>query len=181
MSITDKRAELVAAIWQGVAKSRVDLSVLSQADQDRLIAAIGDAVMVAIDERLSDMDRSLEAEREPAANVAGEQVLWEGRPFLSLLNHYAVTTERVRIRRGLLSRSTDNIELSRLQDVDVKQHVGERMANIGDITLYSANKSDPVVVMENVHEPEEVLEIIRRAMLEARRRHGVRIREDLTQ
>ena len=110
-----------------------------------------------------------------------EEVLWEGRPFLSITQHYTVTNDRVRVQRGFFGRSTDNVELTRLQDVDVTQHVGERMVNIGDITMYGANKSDPVVVLENVHDPEQVQEIIRRAMLAARKRHGVRIREDLVQ
>jgi uncharacterized membrane protein YdbT with pleckstrin-like domain len=106
-------------------------------------------------------------------------VLWEGRPFLSLLTHYTVTSQRIRIRRGLLSRDTDDIELIRLQDADLSQKMTERMVNIGDITLYSADKSTPVVVMQNIHEPERVHEIIRRAMMEARKRYGVRLRDEV--
>jgi uncharacterized membrane protein YdbT with pleckstrin-like domain len=126
---------------------------------------------------LDDLDDS------PRAGLAGapadEMVLWEGRPFLSLLEHYTVTSQRIRIRRGLLSRATDDIELIRLQDIDLTQKVGERMVNIGDLTLRSADKSEPVAILQNIHEPERVHDIIRRAMLEARRRHGVRLREEL--
>jgi hypothetical protein len=180
MSMTGNRDAMTAAVRQGIADSGVDLSGLTRNDQALLVDSIVDAALVAVDERLGQAAERVLAEQEPVALTDGEQVLWEGRPFLSLSQHYTVTSERVRIRRGLIGRSTDNIELSRLQDVDVKQHPGERMANIGDITLYSANKSDPVVVLENVHSPEVVVEIIRKAMLMARRRHGVRIREDLT-
>jgi hypothetical protein len=182
MSIAESRSRLVAVIWGAVARSGVSLDALPRDQQDRLITAIADDVLVAIDERMTDLDRSIAAERgaDPAGDTE-EQVLWEGRPFLSLTQHYTVTNERVRVQRGFFGRATDNVELSRLQDVDVAQHMGERMVNVGDITLYGANKSDPVVVLENVHDPEQVQEIIRKAMLEARRRHGVRIREDLVQ
>lgn len=181
MSIGESRARMVAVVRGAVARSGVSLDTLPREQQDRLITAIADGVLVAIDAQMSDVERAIAAEREPSATGDGEEILWEGRSFLSLTQHYTVTTERVRVRRGFFGRSTDNVELSRLQDIDVAQHVGERMANIGDITLYGANKSDPVVVLENVHNPEQVQEIIRKAMLAARRRYGVRIREDLEQ
>jgi membrane protein YdbS with pleckstrin-like domain len=169
---------MVAVVWGAVARSGVSLDALPREQQDRLVTAIADGVLVAIDDQMSDVERAIAAEREPITSGDEEE---EGRSFLSLTQHYAVTSERVRVRRGFFGRATDNVELSRLQDVDVSQHAGERMANIGDITLYGANKSDPVVVLENVHDPERVQEIIRRAMLAARRRYGVRIREDLEQ
>ncbi|MCC6628000.1 MAG: PH domain-containing protein [Chloroflexi bacterium] len=181
MSIGESRARMVAVVWGAVARSGVSLDALPREQQDRLVTTIAEGVLVAIDAQMSDVERAIATEREPIATGGDEEVLWEGRSFLSLTQHYTVTTERVRVRRGFLGRATDNVELSRLQDVDVAQHAGERMANIGDITLYGANKSDPVVVLENVHNPEQVQETIRKAMLAARRRYGVRIREDLEQ
>lgn len=180
MSIQQSRATLTGRIWEALGRSGVTLESLSRADQERLVGAVADAMLVTLDELLGEQGGAT----RPAAGSAGgdeEQILWEGRPFLSLGEHYTVTTERVRIRKGLLGRSTDDIELARLQDVDVAQHVGERMANIGDITLRAANKSDPTLVLQNVHDPERVHEIIRRAMLDARRRHGVRLRDELEQ
>jgi hypothetical protein len=120
---------------------------------------------------------------EPATLTTGEvheeQVLWEGRPFLSLTERYVVTTDRIRLFSGLLSKGVENIELVRLQDVDYTQGLSERVLGIGDISLRSADASDPVTMMNNVHDPEGVSAIIRKAWLDARKRYGVRFREEM--
>jgi hypothetical protein len=129
----------------------------------------------------------LMGETEPAQAVAaeatqgaeGEQTLWEGRPFLSINEHYLVTTERIRITRGLFGKDREDIELFRLQDIDQTQKLGERMFNIGDITLRSADASHSEIVLHNIPNPLNVHEIIRRAMLDARQRYGVRFRDEM--
>lgn len=179
MSIEQSRAKLTGRIWQAIRQSGVSLDALPREQQERLVDAITAEMLITLDELLDTLD---EPAGLPATALAGgdeEQVLWEGRPFLSLFLHYTVTNQRIRIRRGLLSRDTDDIELVRLQDVDLTQKLTERMVNIGDITLHSADKSAPTVVLQNVHDPERVHEIIRRAMLEARRRYGVRLRDEV--
>ena len=177
MTIEQSRARLAARIQELIDESGVSLAAIPRDRQERLLATLTDGLLVSLDQMLDDIDDR----PAPAATPSGdeEQVLWEGRPFLSLLSHYTVTNQRIRIRHGLLSRTTDDIELARLQDVDITQKMTERMVNVGDITLRSANKSDPVVVLQNVHDPESVHEIIRRARLEARRRLGVRFREEV--
>jgi len=104
-------------------------------------------------------------------------LLWEGRPFLSLVESYQLTSERVKIITGLVSRHVENFELIRVQDIDFKQGVSERILNIGDVTIRGHDPSDPVVVLRNVSKPEEVYETMRRAWLEARKRHGLQFRE----
>jgi len=90
-----------------------------------------------------------------------------------------LTTERVRIYRGLIGRNIDDIELVRLQDIDFTQNAGERIFGIGDIHLRGADPSTPEVTLRNVHQPEEVRELIRRAWLDARKRYGVSFREQM--
>jgi hypothetical protein len=63
--------------------------------------------------------------------------------------------------------------------VDYTQGLSERVLGIGDIALRSADASDPVTVMNNVQDPEGVSAIIRKAWLEARKRYGVRFREEM--
>lgn len=179
MSIEQQRALVTGRIWQAVAKSGVDLSTLPQLEQEKLVAAITDGLLLTVDELLGEA-----AQRDkPAAAAAeiseGEQVVWEGRPFLSLFDHYIVTTERIRIHIGAFSKEYEDIELVRLQDIDHSQTVGERMLNIGDITLNSADSTEPVAVLRNVHNPADVREIIRRVWLDARKRYGFQFREQM--
>jgi hypothetical protein len=179
MSIDQTRAAITGRIWQAIAQSGVDTSPIPKDQLDKLVGAIADSVLHAVNEMLDDVGAPAPAAESGAATPAGEQVLWEGRPFLSLTEHYRVTTERVRVTKGLLGRDREDIELFRIQDIDHSQGITERMLNIGDITLRSADASQPEVVLRNIPNPEQVHEIIRRAMLDARQRHRVGFRDQL--
>ncbi len=174
MSLEQNRARIVATIWQAIAQSGVDLSAVPREEQDRLVATIADNLLSTVNQMLDEVAPQVSAE------VSGEErVLWEGRPFLSITERYVVTTERVRIYRGLIGRTVDDIELVRLQDIDFTQNAGERIFGIGDIHLRGADPSTPEVTLRNVHQPEEVRELIRRAWLDARKRYGVSFREQM--
>ncbi|NJN98016.1 MAG: PH domain-containing protein [Anaerolineales bacterium] len=106
-------------------------------------------------------------------------MLWEGRPYLSLSVHYKITNERVRITEGIVGKDREDIELVRIQDIDMTQGMSERMMNIGDIHIRSHDRSNPEVVLNNVSSPSEVHEILRRAVLKARKKHNVTFREEM--
>ncbi|MBI1879292.1 MAG: PH domain-containing protein [Chloroflexi bacterium] len=182
MSLPEMRAKVKAGIWQAIAQSGVDMSSLPQGDMDRLIGAITEGVLKEMDDFLS------QASGQPAAVAKGsadddddeaEKVLWEGRPFLSLSVHYRITSERVRITEGMLGKDREDIELVRVQDIDLTQGLTERMLGIGDIHIRSHDKSNPSVTLNNVSNPTEVHEILRRAMLKARKKYNVSFREEM--
>lgn len=185
LKLDQTRALVTGKIWQAIAQSGVNTSALPKEDLDRLVASISDGVLVTVNEILDEIPRGEpEAIAQPLTAPDGtaaveEQVLWEGRPFLSLVEHYTVTNERVRITRGFFSKDREDIELMRIQDIDHSQRFTERMINIGDIVLRSADASTPEIELRNISEPEKVHEIIRRAMLEARKRNLVRFREEM--
>jgi hypothetical protein len=179
MSIEQMRAAVIASVWQAVAQSGVDLSALPQDQQEKLVTRIADNLLVTVNGILDDVPRP---EPEPAEQAGkedelSEKIYWQGRPFLSLVESYVLTSERIKIVKGLLGRDVENFELIRVQDIDLKQHVGERMLGIGDITVRGSDQSKPAIVLRNVSKPEEVYEIMRRAWLEARKRHGLQFRE----
>jgi hypothetical protein len=172
-----------------VAQSRVDLSSVSQEDQEKLVRMIADRVMVTMNSVMDEVVKP-EALEHPAAKVEvnqqaagqpvndfGEKVLWRDRPFLSLVEEYILTNERIKIVQGLLSRRTENYELIRIQDIDFKQDVSERVLNIGDIFIRGHDQSTPEVILRNIANPEQVYETLRRAWMEARKKHGLQFRE----
>ncbi|MCL4301089.1 MAG: PH domain-containing protein [Anaerolineae bacterium] len=182
MSLSEMRAKVKASIWQAVAQSGVALSGIPQAEIDRLVGAITDGVLKEMDDFLS------QATGQPAAVSKGsvdegdneaETILWEGRPFLSLSVHYQITSERVRITEGMLGKDREDIELVRIQDIDVSQGISERMLGIGDLHIRSHDPSHPSADLNNVSNPTEVHEILRRAVLKARKKYNVSFREQM--
>ena len=179
------RDRVVARIRQSFKQSGVDLAALTASQEDRLVNTIADNMLLEFDSMLDEVVLK-QAETETQKTLSAdddthdrheEQVLWEDRPLLSISERYVLTSDRIRLFRGLLSRQVENVELVRLQDVDYHQGVTERLLNIGDIQLHSADASDPVVVLSNVKDPETVHATIRRAWLDARKRYGVVFRE----
>lgn len=181
MSLPELRAKIKAGIWQAVAQSGVNLSGVPQAELDSLIGAITESVLKEMDDFLGQVTG------QPASAPAvvdnnddeAEKVVWEGRPYLSLSTHYKITSERVRITEGLLGKDREDIELVRVQDIDVTQSLTERALNIGDIHIRSHDKSRPEVILNNVSNPLEVHELLRRAIQKARKKYNVTYREEM--
>ena len=178
MTVQDTKTRVVSRIWQSVAQSGVSLSAIPEDQQQALVNAIADGVLLAVDEALDEAGLPV---RQQFAAVAGgeEKILWEGRPFLSLITHYQITTERVRIFHGLLGKDRDDIELVRIQDLDIQQGLGERIMDLGDVVIQSSDPSTPTAELNNVSSPQEVHEILRRAMLDARRRFRYTVQEEM--
>ena len=168
MSVSEMRARVKASIWQAVAQSGVDVSVLSAGAMDKLVEAITDRVLKDANDMMGKAAGSLppvsaEDDERP------EKVLWEGQPYLSMTVRYQITNERVRIVEGLFGKERRDIELIRIQDIDHKQNPAERTLNMGDVYIRSHDVTDP----------EEVHEILRRAVLEARKNHNMSFREEM--
>ena len=106
-----------------------------------------------------------------------EKIIWQGRPFLSLVESYIITSERIKLVTGFIARNIENFELIRIQDIDIKQNVGERVFGLGDIHIKGHDASDQNIILRNIANPEEVYELLRRAWLEARKRYGLQFRE----
>ncbi len=182
MNVQDTKSRIVARIWQSVAQSGVSVSAIPKEQLDTLVNSIADGVLLAIDEALD--ETGLPMRQEAVTSIAQgapatEQVLWQGRPFLSLVTTYQITTERVRIFYGMVGKDRDDIELTRIQDLDVTQGMTERVLNIGDIVIMSADPSTPTATLRNVTNPQQVHEVLRRAMLDARKRFRYSIHEEM--
>jgi Bacterial PH domain len=175
MAIEQTRAQVIGSIWQAIAQSEVDISAVPRDQQEKLVGKIADNVMMAIDAMLEPAQAPVED--QPAESEHEERVLWQGRPFLSMVESYVITSERIKIVKGLLSRGIENFELIRIQDIDAKQGLDERILGIGDIVIRGQDPSNPEIILRNIPKPNEVYELLRRAWLDARKRYGLQFRE----
>ncbi len=179
MSLDQSKAKIVTRIWQSIAASGVPVSAIPQPQLESLVNAIAEGVLVAIDDALDDVGLAARQGSSSEALATEERVLWEGRPFLSLTTFYRITSERIRVQTGLVGRDLEDLELIRVQDLDRSQGISERMLGIGDILIRSADPSHPELVLRNVKDPDQVHEIVRRAMLEARQRFRYSVQEEM--
>jgi hypothetical protein len=186
MSLNESHARVKSRIWQAIAQSKLDLSAIDRPTVEALVDLTTEAALMELDDAMAESLKQGKAAAETAGEVDvsvfdnnKEDILWEGRPFLSLVIEYTITDERIRITEGLLGKARDNIELVRVQDMSYSQTLSERMLNLGDVTIRSADTTRPTIVLRNVKEPEQVYEILRRAVLHARKKHGFTYREEM--
>lgn len=184
MNVPEVQSRLKSRIWQAVAQSGVNVSSIPQEEMDNLVNTITSTLLQEVDTMLTEASGVPVSQATPTTEVADadgdeERVLWEGRPFMSINTHYQITTERVRIVSGVLGKEREDIELVRVQDIDQVQRMSERMLNLGDIHIRSHDASDPEVILNNIANPQEVHELLRRAILNARKRHNLTYREEM--
>jgi len=91
--------------------------------------------------------------------------------------HYELTTQLVRMRQGLFSRRTDELELYRVKDVTVFEPFWQRMFGLGNIVITTNDASTPQLTLLALPKAGTVREALRTAIEECRDRKRVRIAE----
>jgi len=90
---------------------------------------------------------------------------------------YELTTQRVRIRNGVFSKRTDELELYRVKDSTVFEPFWQRLFGLGNIVITTNDTSTPSVTLEALPNAAETREKLRAAIEECRDRKRVRIAE----
>lgn len=161
------------------------LASVSTKDKEKLVDEITNEVLLSfnnyINEAIDDIKTedivSDSTEKKSVEQLSDEEILWKGRPFLSLTESYIITSERVKLITGFIARKVENFELIRIQDIDYQQNIGERIIGLGDIKIRGHDPSDPSIILRNIPKPEEVYELLRKGWLNARKKHGLQFRE----
>ena len=90
---------------------------------------------------------------------------------------YELTSERLRLRRGIFSRQTDEIELYRVKDYVLLEPFVLRLWGAGDIALTTTDDANRSVLLKAITHPTELREQIRKHVELRRQAKGVRITE----
>jgi uncharacterized membrane protein YdbT with pleckstrin-like domain len=90
---------------------------------------------------------------------------------------FEVTSERVRWRRGIFTKRTDEMELYRVMDASLVEPFLLRMANAGNIEIRSADASTPSLTLPAVKGAKELREKLRVSIENCRTKKGVRVTE----
>lgn len=87
---------------------------------------------------------------------------------------YILTNERLLIeKRGVVSSKKEEIELYKINDIEVRQGVAEKLQKIGDIEIVSSDESTPTLVLRKIKDPFDIKEVIRRAVQDRKRIVGM--------
>ena len=86
-------------------------------------------------------------------------ILWK---WLVVKNmKYELTTERLRMRHGVLNKKLDELELYRVRDYKLDQPFFLRIFSLGNIILQTSDRSHPTVVIQAIPEAEGLREQLR--------------------
>ena len=87
---------------------------------------------------------------------------------------YELTTERLKLREGVLNRLLNELELYRVRDYRLEQPLFLRMFSLGNIIIRTTDSTHPMVTLRAIRDAEGVLELVRRHVEDCRARKSVR-------
>ncbi len=85
---------------------------------------------------------------------------------------YSITNQRLRIRRGLISRNVQETRVDRIQNVNTEQGVLERILLVGTVDYDTAGTDDADFSFVGVGHPEKVAKKVEQALHEASQAQG---------
>ena len=81
---------------------------------------------------------------------------------------YTITNQRLRIKRGILSKRVQQTRIDRVQNVNTDQSVIDRMLRVGTVDFDTAGTDDSDFTFDGVSSPARVVEAVDQAQHAAR-------------
>ncbi|WP_395749737.1 PH domain-containing protein [Prosthecobacter sp.] len=100
--------------------------------------------------------------------------MWLFRWWATKCTTYELTSQRLRIRSGILNKKTDEMELFRVRDYTMDQPFLLRLVGLGNMTLITSDATTPTLAMRAIPHVEDVREKLRTAVQNERDRKRVR-------
>ena len=90
---------------------------------------------------------------------------------------YALSEDRLFLKRGFLNVHQDEVVLYRVRDLRVSQSLWQRIFGVGTVCVVSSDKSVPHLDLKNVKHPREVKELIHQNVEAAKDKRRMRTTE----
>lgn len=87
---------------------------------------------------------------------------------------YTVTEERMKVRKGVLNKSTHELELFRVRDFDLREPFYLRPFGLGNILIISSDRSNTLSIIKAVDNPAQRIETLRTVQRACWVKNGVR-------
>lgn len=82
------------------------------------------------------------------------------------LKIYAITNQRVYVRRGIINILEKDIPLAKINDVQISQSIAQRLFNAGDVIIQVGN-DDSSMIIDDINRPRDFRDIIISAIYDA--------------
>ena len=100
-------------------------------------------------------------------------VAWIFYWIMSLDTTYEITSQRVRVERGILSKTKDSLELFRIDHFDLHKPLGMRLVGHCQLHLRSSDASFATVILYGIPDLEKLADTLRECSLRERTRRRV--------
>ena len=77
---------------------------------------------------------------------------------------YTITTERLRIKHGIIARNIQQTDIARVQNVNTKQSVLERMLEVGTVDFDTAGSAGLDFAFRGVADPRAIVRTVHAAL-----------------
>jgi membrane protein YdbS with pleckstrin-like domain len=77
---------------------------------------------------------------------------------------YTLTDSKIEIDYGLISRTTRNIPLSKIQDVTISASILQRMLRFGDVVIDNASEVGGTTILKNINTPRHYADLLLREL-----------------
>ena len=95
--------------------------------------------------------------------VAGIVAVVLGGLLKRIATHYVVTTQRLRIRRGILAKKVQQTRIDRVQNVNSRQRLIDRVLRVGTVDFDTAGTDDSDFTVRGIANPDDVVSAVDRA------------------
>jgi uncharacterized membrane protein YdbT with pleckstrin-like domain len=82
--------------------------------------------------------------------------------------HYRLTTERLFVSTGVFSKTIDQLELVRVDDVRIRKSLVERIVGLGTVEIISTDASHTETILRGIEDPERLADMVRHHMRQLR-------------
>ena len=87
---------------------------------------------------------------------------------------YEVTDQRIKLKTGILNKEIDECELYRVRDYKVVKPFFQRIFGLGRIELVTSDRSNSIINLNGIKDPENLYNLIRDNVEKIRRKTGTR-------
>jgi|SRR5579863_8771076 uncharacterized membrane protein YdbT with pleckstrin-like domain len=87
--------------------------------------------------------------------------------------HYRITTQRIKLERGVLSKVQESLELFRIDHFELRKPLGSRLLGYGSLHLYSSDAELENFSIYGVRNLETLADQLRECQLRERTRRGL--------